>query len=52
MQPRDLYENIIPVKDILIKCVLPIDFKVKQNVRYIKHKSKFWKFLWWVIFIL
>jgi hypothetical protein len=31
--PRDLHENVISFKDILIKCTLSIDFNVKLKVR-------------------
>ena len=29
--PRDLHQNVIYFKDILIKCAFPIDFNVKLD---------------------
>jgi hypothetical protein len=45
------YQGICKDKYISIKHSLPIDFNVKLKVRSIKHKSKLWKFLWWINFI-
>jgi hypothetical protein len=50
--PKDFYGNIISYKNILIKWAFPIDLNIKVKVKLIKHKSRFCKFLWSIMFIL